>query len=608
MRCRSRGIPYRLRRYGREAAKSNAVNAPETMADEGPGEFGPAERRALRWAFGFVRPQARALAVVFALSLAVTLVVTAQPYIMKLMIDDGVLAGDLRLLAWLTALLLFTGVLNLVFGGLNRYCHVRLSGLVLFSMREAVYRHLQRLSPAFYARARSGDILQRLDGDVAQIQRFCTDSLLAGINGILGLIGALALMVWLSWQLSLVALVLLPAEYLYLRAMRPRVERRTRRVRERVSDISAFLVETLPAIKFIQAVGAETREATRLERLNRSYLGDLLRLQITEFLTASVPNLLTSMSRAAVFLAGGWLIVDGQFTLGGLIAFNTYLGFATGPVHSLLGIYVGFMRLRVSLARVMTLTDAAPDVLAPEKPMSLPGDAVGAVRIDQVRFAYPNSEAAVLEGASLEVPAGAKLGVIGESGAGKTTLIDLLHRHFDPQSGGITLDGIDLRALDPVELRRRVAVVAQDIVLFRGSIADNIRYAAPEASDAAVRGAAERAQIGGFIDDLPQGYDTPIGERGARLSGGQRQRLAIARALLQDPLVLILDEATSAVDRDTEARLIAAVDDLFAGRTRIVISHRGEALAGADQVFQIERGAFHPADTAHLAESEPNRG
>jgi ATP-binding cassette subfamily B protein len=257
---------------------------------DGPGEFGPAERRALGWAFGFVRPQARALALVFVLSLAVTAVITAQPYIMKLMIDDGVLAGDFSFLAWLTALLLFTGLLNLVFGGLNRYCHVRLSGLVLFSMREAVYRHLQRLSPAFYARARSGDILQRLDGDVAQIQRFCTDSLLAGINGILGLIGALSLMVYLSWQLSLVALLLLPAEFFYLRAMRPRVEQRTRRVRERVSDISAFLVETLPAIKFIQSVGAEAREAGRLEGLNRSYLGDLLRLQITEFLTAAVPN------------------------------------------------------------------------------------------------------------------------------------------------------------------------------------------------------------------------------------------------------------------------------------------------------------------------------
>jgi ATP-binding cassette subfamily B protein len=550
------------------------------------------ERRALAWAFSFVRRRRRGLALVLALSLTTTAVVTAQPYIMKLMIDDGVLAGDLATLAWLTALMLLTGLANLALGGLNRYFHVKLSGEVLFALREAVYRHLQRLSPAFFARARTGDILQRLDGDVAQVQRFLVDSLLAGINGVFGLCGALALMLWLSWQLSLVAFVLLPAEVLYLRAMRPRVERRTRRVRERMSALSAFLVETLPAIKFIQSVGAEAREAEQLERLNRSYLGDLLKLQVTEFMTAAVPNLLTSMSRAGVFLAGGYMIVNGDLTLGTLIAFSTYLGFAGGPVHSLLGIYVGFMRLRVSLARLMVLTTAEPAVASPAAPRPLPARATGAIRLEAVTFAYPGADAPVLSDADLDIPGGGKVGIVGASGAGKTTLIDLLHRYFDPEAGTITLDGVDLRALDLGELRRRVAVVAQDVVLFRGSLADNIRYACPGASDEAVREAARRAQIADFIEGEPQGFDTLVGERGARLSGGQRQRLAIARALLQDPLVLVLDEATSAVDRDTEARLIEEVDTLFAGRTRIVISHRAEALAGADKVVEIIGGRF----------------
>ncbi len=545
------------------------------------------ERRALLWAFGFLRARARALAVVLALSIAATAVISAQPYIMKLMIDDGVLAGDLETLAWLSALLLLTGLVNLVIGGVNRYCHVKLSGQVLFALREAVYAHLQRLSPAFYARARTGDILQRLDGDVAQIQRFLVDAVLSGINGVLGLIAALALMVWLSWQLSLVALVLLPAEFFYLRAMRPRVEGRTRSVRERASALSAFLVETLPAMKFIQSVSAEEREVERLRRLNSGYLGDLLRLQVTEFLTAAVPNLLTSVSRAGVFLAGGYLIVEGELTLGALIAFNTYLGFATGPVHSLLGVYVGMMRLRVSLQRVMELTDAAPAVAPPLSPRSLPADAAGAVRLEGVTFAYPGAEQPVLSGLDLDVPAGSKLGIVGPTGVGKTTLIDLLHRHYDPRAGRITLDGVDLRELDPGELRRRVAVVAQDVVLFRGSIADNLRYGCPEADDAALRDAAGRAQIADFIAAQPQGWESPVGERGTSLSGGQRQRLAIARALLQDPLVLILDEATSAVDLETEASLIAAVDDLFAGRTRIVVSHRAEALVGADRVLEL---------------------
>ncbi|MBL28655.1 MAG: hypothetical protein CMM50_14000 [Rhodospirillaceae bacterium] len=373
--------------------------------------------------------------------------------------------------------------------------------------------------------------------------------------------------------------------------MRPKVERRTRSMRERVSDISAFLLETLPAVKFIQSVGAEERETRRLGGLNSAYLDDLLRLQVTEFFTAAVPNFLVSASRALVFFAGGYLIVvDRSMTLGTLIAFSSYLGFATGPVQSLLGIYVGVLRMRVSLRRVMELTLAEPDVQQAEVPATLPPEACGAVRFERVSFRYPGSETPVLTDVSLDVAPGAKVGVIGESGAGKTTFIDLLHRHFDPEAGRVLLDGVDVRDLGLAELRRHVAVVAQDIVLFRGSIADNIRYAVPEADPAAVENAARLAQIDDFIRAQPQGYDTPIGERGARLSGGQRQRLAIARALLQQPLVLVLDEATSAVDRETEIRLTTEIDQLFAGRTRIVITHRREALTGVDMLVEIGAG------------------
>lgn len=540
-----------------------------------------------RWAFGFVRPRWAPLTAAFALSMAGVGFSLAQPWLTKRIIDDALVGRDGGLLVALALAMVGVGVLSALLSAANRWLYTRASAEVLFDLRESLYRHLQTLPPRFYATHPAGDVMSRLDGDIAEVQRFVVDAPLSALNAVVTLAGAVALMVLLDPALTAVAFLVLPAQLLFLRLTRPWIERTTRAVRERGADITGFLLQRLSAMKLIQATGAEAQEAARLGGLDRGFLGALLRQQMASFTVGGVPALLGSAGNAAVFVWGGLRVIDGDLTLGTLIAFTAYMGRASAPVQGLLGLTVGVQRARVSLERVRVLVDERPAVSDPPAPAA--PRAGGALELRGVGFAHQPGRP-VLSDLTLAVPSGAKIGIVGPSGAGKSTLADLLVRHYDPDEGAIALNGIDLRRLRLSDLRRRVATLGQDAPWLPGTIGDNVRFGLDEVSPDRLRAAMETAQVDGWIDGLPHGLDTPMGAWASAVSGGQRQRVALARALLQEPDVLILDEPVSALDADVAVRLVAAVDRLFAGRTRIVISHRGEALAGCDAVYRLAGG------------------
>ncbi len=514
----------------------------------------------------------------------------AQPYFTKILIDDGLMAGNMDVVIKFAILIVIMSIVVFGVSGFNRWLYVGLSGRILFRLREDVYSHLMKLSPDFFGTWRTGDIVSRLDGDVAEVQRFSTDSLLAVVNGSLALIGSLVIMVMLSWQLTLIAFALLPLQVIFLRHMRPRVEKGSRKLREKSADVSSFFIETLPSVKFIQSMSGAKDEQVRLKRLNHSYLDELLKLQIINHVTSGIPGLLTGLATAFVFILGGFFVMEGTATIGTLIAFSAYMARATGPVQTFLGLYVAYQRAMVSLVRVQALKDQKIAVADPINPIQIGARVKGDIILDKVSFFYDKEEAQGVRHVSLQINPGEKILITGPSGAGKSTLINLLHRHYDPSVGKITLDGVAYPDVSLKELRGIIAVVDQNVILFHGTLWDNITYGVKNATLEQVAVAAKAARIEDFIESLPDGYDTYIGERGAQLSGGQKQRISIARALLMDAHVLILDEATSAVDQETETEFQDMLDQYFADRTRIIISHHVGAVGNVNRVFSMQDG------------------
>ncbi|WP_298235793.1 ABC transporter ATP-binding protein, partial [uncultured Azohydromonas sp.] len=554
----------------------------------------PAGLRQLRaWMRPLLRQQAARLGAVLLLSVAAVAAGLAQPLLTKALIDDGVLARDPGAILRAGAAMAVLALAALGVGIACRRLYAQASMRLLHGLREALFAHLLTLSPAFHARVRQGELLARLEGDLGEVQRFAVDAVLSALNAVLMLAGTLLLLGLWSPTLLMLLAVLVAVNAVASALVRPRLEALSRRTRQAGVEVSAFLVEKLAAVRCIQTHGAEGRETRRLNALHEALRRESVALQLLGQLGGGVPNLLLTLGVVAIFVFGSLAMLRGEaLTLGMLVAFASCVQRASAPVQSLMGLWLAWQRAKVALERVTDLTAQRAEVTP--LPAGTAADAQGLrgeVEIRDLCFSYPGTGRPVLRGLNARFAAGSSVLLRGPSGCGKSTLVDLLHRHFDPDAGGILLAGTDLRRLDRAALRRRVAVVSQEAVLFADTLAGNIRYGRPDASDDEVRRAAEAAGVDEFLPHLPQGLRTPVGPRGATLSGGQRQRVALARALLMAPAVLVIDEGTCALDEALELRTLRRIAALLPGCTRIVVSHRSAHEGEFDQVIELAGAA-----------------
>jgi ATP-binding cassette subfamily B protein len=552
-----------------------------------------------RWLWPYVRRQLLALCAVLALTLVASGFSISLPYLSKLIIDRGLIARDFSQLLMLCAEVVGLAALSFVIGGVTRWIYVRASAGVLFSLREDVYAHLLSLAPEFFRRRATGDLVTRLDGDVAEIQRFSTDTLLAAVNGLLMLAGAAVIMVTMSWQLALLAAAVLPIQLAIRRLARPLIADRTRAIREQAGDIAQFLFETLSAVKAIQGAVAEQREQQRLGGLNRGYLQRLLSLQLVSYCVGGLAGFLSHCATAAVFIYGGSRVIEGSLTVGTLVAFVAYMARGTGSAVSLLSLYTSYQRAAVSLERVEDLlavqsVEAEHDGAGARK-VRVEGSALSLQRVSLGRLACGT---VLLADCSLEIPSGCKVVIHGASGVGKSTLIDALRRFAPVDAGRILLGGEDIRAYELAVLRRSIEVLVSEPAIFRGTLLENVRYGNFDATHASVLEAARCAGLADVAATLPAGLQTMVGGGGQGLSTGQRQRVAIARALLRRPNVVVMDEALTNLDGDAVQALQQVVDEQFGQCTRIVISHTPALVPRADLIVEMCDGRLIQAPRA----------
>jgi len=552
--------------------------------------------RILKRLFGFLTPYWKTLLINAVLLLGVTGLGLIPPLFQKVIVDEVIGGRDLTRLGLLVASLVGVYALQQLANAGDLYVRHALGQRFIFDLRVRLYAYLQRLSLSFFERTSTGELMSRVTNDVNALENFVTHGSALTAVDLLRLLGVSVILLLLDWRLALAVLLPVPVLAVALRYFNTRIRPIYRRVRDRLGHINARLQDSLSGIRVIQAFGQEERELERFAAESESYYQ--ARVAGIRYWSTFFPAMrfVASLGTAIVLGVGAAMVVRGELSLGTMVAFLSYITSFYQPINRLTEIDNIFQEAIAAGERIFELLDVTSDIVDAPDAMELP-HVRGEVAFDNVSFRYDtgdpstgSEEREVLQDVAFTMKPGEMVALVGPSGAGKTSIGRLLSRFYDPIQGRITLDGHDLRDITLASLRRHVAVVLQDTFLFNTTVRDNLLHGKPDATDDELIAAAKAAYAHEFIETLPEGYDTEIGERGVKLSGGQKQRLSLARAILADPRILILDEATSSVDAEAEYLIQQALESVLEGRTSLVIAHRLSTIRNADKIIALEEG------------------